>query len=203
MSSLVMNFLVHGPVGRLEASLGEPEKRTWPWKLRRLQVVRDAYGSSGALRGGEFGLPRPAMFALLRRMEAFFWTLLPVWSISCCMVLRTGLSRLGLFSRLSFLSSRLDLGLFGRPSFLSCLPSRLPFRLLSRPLSGSLGSPLFRLRALPVALLFLAALFLQLVAFGHPAHRIQSYGQGLHSHPPCRQALLATGIGGPHGHHPS
>ena len=84
MSSLVMNFLVHGPVGRLEASSGEPKKRTWSWRLRRLQVVRDAQGSSGALRCGGFWLPRsPAMSALLRRMEAFFWTLLPEWSIAC------------------------------------------------------------------------------------------------------------------------
>ncbi len=195
MSSLVMDFLVHGPVGRLEASSGEPKKRTGFWRLRRLQVVRDAQGSSGALRCGEVWLPRsPAMSALLRRMEAFFWTLLPEWSISCCIALRT---------RLSGLPSRLRLGLFGRPSFLSCLPSCLHFRLFGRPLCGSLCSPLFRLGALPGALLFLAALFLQLVAFGHPAHRIQPHGQGLRSHPPCREELLAAGIGGPHGHDPS
>jgi len=123
-------------------------------------------------------------------MEAFFWTLLPEWCMQTYFALRT---------RLSCLPSRLRLGLFGRPSFLSCLH----FRLFGRPLSGSLCSPLFRLGALPVALLFLAALFLQLVAFGHPAHRIQPHGQGLRSHPPCREDLLAAGIGGPHGHDPS
>src|SRR5205823_938781 len=125
MSSFVMNFLVHGPVGRLEASSGEPKKRTWSWRLRRLQVVRDAQGSSGALRCGEFWLPRsPAMSALLRRMEAFFWTLLPEWCMQTYFALRT---------RLSCLPSRLRLGLFGRPSFLSCLH----FRLFGRPLGGS------------------------------------------------------------------
>lgn len=187
MSSHVMNFLVHEPVGRLEASSREPKKRTW--RLRRLPVVRNAQRSSGTLRCGQFWLPRsPAMSALLRRMEAFFWTFLPKWSIACCIALRTRLSRLRLF---------------GRTPLLSGLPSRLCLGLFGRTLCGSLCSPLFRLGALPVALLLLAALFLQLVAFGHPAHWIQPPGQRLRSHPPCWEDLLATRLGGSHGHDPS
>src|SRR5947209_20518170 len=45
---------------------------------------------------------------------------------------------------------------------------------------------------LSLALLCFAALFLELGAFGHSAQRIQALWQGLSSHAPLRQTLLAT-----------
>src|SRR5947209_18065794 len=83
------------------------------------------------------------------------------------------------------------------------LPSRLFVGLVRGFRLGSLFSLDLGPGTLSLALLFFAALFLELGAFGHPAHRIQARRQWLGSDAPLRQALLATRLHGAHGHDPS
>src|SRR5438034_3426358 len=93
--------------------------------------------------------------------------------------------------------------LFGLSSPLFLLPTRQFLGLVRGFRLGSLISLDLGPGALSVALLFFAALFLALVAFGHSAHRIQVRRQGLGSHTPLRQDLLATRLHGAHRHDPS
>ena len=90
----------------------------------------------------------------------------------------------GLPLLLFLLLTRQLLHLLGLPSGLSLLGTCPLLRLLSGLLPCSLLSPGLGLATLSVALLCLAALFLQLVAFGHSAHWIQTRGQRLSSHLP-------------------
>src|SRR2546423_14156818 len=94
-------------------------------------------------------------------------------------------------------------GVFGLPSRQFLLLTRQFLGLLRGFRLGSLFSLDRGPGALSVALLFFATLFLELVAFGHPAHRIQARRQGLGSHAPLRQDLLATRLHGAHRHDPS
>ena len=60
-----MNFLVHRPLGRMEASSGEPKERS----TSRLHV---AHGRTDSSRSSRFGLARsPLMVVRGRRQRAF------------------------------------------------------------------------------------------------------------------------------------
>ena len=181
MSPLVANFLAHEPVRRLETPSGEPKKRPISGLARSLPMLVRGRQEDGFWRAFA---QEPMSFQVPRRL------------------LRNACGRSACLSRRRFF---LPIGkprrLPGFPLSLFLLPARLFLRLLDCALQRSLLASLPGLGALPVALLFLPALFLQLVAFGLPAHRIQPGGQRLGSHLPSGQDPLAAGLRCSPGHH--
>ena len=208
MNSLVINFLVHGPVGRLEASSGEPKER--PASRLHVALGRTDRSLLMVVRGRR---QREFCAAFPQRPMSHR---VPPWHLGNAAGRLVGLLGrwfcwpmgqqpcfFGCSPPLSLLLACQLCGLFGLPSRLFLLSARLFLGLLRGFRLGSLFSLDLGPGALSVALLFFAALFLELVAFGHSAHRIQARRQGLGSHPPLRQDLLATRLHGPHRHDPS
>jgi len=103
----------------------------------------------------------------------------------------------------SLLSVGLDGGLFSHPLLVFLQPARLDGGLFGRPLLRSLLPSGPGLGALFVPLLLLAALFLHLVTFAHPSHRMQAGWQWLCSHLTVGQEPLAARLGCPQGHDPA